>query len=143
MWDVFAVSTYATVSLLFWYVGLIPDLATLRDRAKNRSAKIIYGVARAGLARLGAALAPLRDRVPAARRPLDAAGALGAHHRVASTSRWRSVPGWHSTIFPPYFVAGAVYAGFAMVLTLSIPLRGSSSSSKTSSPCATSRTWGR
>ena len=69
IWDVFAVCTYATVSLLFWYVGLIPDLATLRDRAKNKVMRlIVYGIARDGLARFGAALAPLRDRLPAAGR---------------------------------------------------------------------------
>ena len=123
IWDVFAVSTYATVSLLFWYVGLIPDLATLRDRAKKLWAQDPLRHARDGLARLGAALAPLRDGLAAARRPRDAARRLGPHGRVASTSPSGIVPGWHATIFPPYFVAGAIYAGFAMVLTLAIPLR--------------------
>ena len=81
IWDVFAVSTYGTVSLLFWFIGLIPDLATFRDRAKNKVTKYIYGMPRARMARFGAALAALRERLPAARRPVDAAGALGAHGR--------------------------------------------------------------
>ena len=94
-----------------------------RPRATKLWAKIALRHARDGLARLGAALAPLRDGVPAARRPRDAARRLGPHRRVASTSRSASCPGWHATIFPPYFVAGAIFAGFAMVLTLAIPLR--------------------
>ena len=81
VWDVFAVSTYATVSLLFWYVGLIPDLATLRDRAKNRWAQYIYGISGDGLAGLGPALASLPDGLPAAGRPGDPAGRLGPHDR--------------------------------------------------------------
>ena len=81
VWDVFAVSTYATVSLLFWYVGLIPDMATLRDRAQNRWAQYHLWVSRDGLARFGAALAPLPDCVPAPGRPGDAAGCLGPHDR--------------------------------------------------------------
>ena len=81
IWDVFAVSTYGTVSLLFWYIGLIPDLATLRDRAKNIHLSAAVRHARARLARLGAALGALRERLPAARRPVDAAGALGPHGR--------------------------------------------------------------
>ena len=81
MWDVFAVSTYATVSLLFWFVGLIPDLATLRDRSQSKTGRIIYGDARDGLARVGAPLAPVRDRVPAAGGPRDAAGRLGPYRR--------------------------------------------------------------
>ena len=110
LWDVFAVSTYFTVSLLFWYVGLIPDFATLRDRAKTKYRRIVYGVARPRLARLEPPLAELRARVPDPRRALDAAGALGALGRLASTSRRRVMPGWHTTIFPPYFVAGAVFS---------------------------------
>ena len=81
IWDVFAVSTYATISLLFWYVGLIPDLATLRDRAKNKYFKFVYGDPFVGLARLGTALAPIRDRVSAARRYFDAARAFGSLDR--------------------------------------------------------------
>ena len=81
IWDVFAVSTYATVSLLFWFVGLIPDLATLRDRSTNPRRTLHLRAARHGVARFGGTLAPLRDRLPAARRALHAAGAVGPHHR--------------------------------------------------------------
>ena len=123
IWDVFAVSTYGTVSLLFWYTGLVPDLATLRDRAKNKHFARLFGDAGARLARLGAALGALRERPtccwPACRRRW----CCRCTPSSASTSRSGSCPGWHTTIFPPYFVAGAVYAGFAMVLTLAIPLR--------------------
>ena len=92
IWDVFAVSTYATVSLLFWFVGLIPDLATLRDRSQSRVGRVDLRHAGAGLARLGAPLAPLRDGVPAARRPRDAAGRLGAHGRQLRLRRRASCP---------------------------------------------------
>ena len=122
LWDVFAVSTYFTVSVLFWYTGLIPDLATLRDRAKTEDQEIALRHLRARLARLEPPLAPLRNGLSAPGRPLHAAGALGALRRVL---RLRHVdhPGWHTTIFPPYFVAGAIFGGFAMVLTLMIPAR--------------------
>ena len=123
IWDVFAVSTYATVSLLFWYVGLIPDLATLRDRAESRAAQIVYGMLAMGWRGSAQPLASLRDGVPAAGRPGDAAGGLGPHGRVSFDFAVGIVPGWHATIFPPYFVAGAIYSGFAMVLMLAIPLR--------------------
>ena len=92
IWDVFAVSTYATVSLLFWFVGLIPDLATLRDRVAVARRPRHLRHAGDGLARLGAALAPLRDRLPAARRPRDAAGRLGAHGRQLRLRGRRSCP---------------------------------------------------
>src|SRR5262245_3142573 len=122
VWDVFAVSTYATVSLLFWYVGLIPDLATLRDRAKNRLARIIYGVLAMGWR--GSARHWHRYEVTY----LILAGlatplVVSVHTVVSFDFAVAVVPGWHSTIFPPYFVAGAIYAGFAMVLTLAIPVR--------------------
>ena len=123
VWDVFAVSTYATVSLLFWYVGLIPDLATLRDRAQNARRR------RSSTACWRWAGAARRATGTATRRPTccwpagDAAGGLGAHGRVSFDFAVGIVPGWHSTIFPPYFVAGAIFSGFAMVLTLAIPLR--------------------
>ena len=143
IWDVFAVSTYATVSLLFWYVGLIPDLATLRDRAEQADRADRLRHAGAGLARLGAPLAPLRDGVPAAGRPGDAAGALGAHGRVSFDFASSIMPGWHTTIFPPYFVAGAIYSGFAMVLTLAIPLRHVLRPRGLHHRCGTSRTWPR
>ncbi len=123
MWDVFAVSTYATVSLLFWFVGLIPDLATLRDRAQIARRPRDLRHAGDGLARLGAALAPLRNGVPAARRARDAARRLGPHRRQLRLRDRASCPAGTRTIFPPYFVAGAIYSGFAMVLTLAIPIR--------------------
>jgi Ni/Fe-hydrogenase subunit HybB-like protein len=121
-WDVFAVSTYATVSLLFWFVGLLPDLATLRDRAKNRPAKIIYGFLAMGWR--GSAVHWYRHETAS----LLLAGlatplVLSVHTIVSFDFALGIVPGWHATIFPPYFVAGAIYAGFAMVLTLSIPVR--------------------
>ena len=121
-WDVFAVSTYATVSLLFWFVGLLPDLATFRDRAKNRATKIIYGVLAMGWR--GSAIHWQRHEMAS----LLLAGlatplVLSVHTVVSFDFSFGIVPGWHSTIFPPYFVAGAIYAGFAMVLTLAIPLR--------------------
>ncbi len=121
-WDVFAVSTYATVSLLFWFVGLLPDLATLRDRAKNRPAKIIYGFLAMGWR--GSAVHWHRHETAS----LLLAGlatplVLSVHTIVSFDFAFGIVPGWHATIFPPYFVAGAIYAGFAMVLTLSIPVR--------------------
>src|ERR1700682_3508837 len=122
IWDVFAVSTYATVSLLFWFVGLIPDLATLRDRSKNRAAKIIYGFLAMGWR--GSAVHWYRHETAS----LLLAGlatplVLSVHTIVSFDFAFAIVPGWHATIFPPYFVAGAIYAGFAMVLTLSIPVR--------------------
>jgi Ni/Fe-hydrogenase subunit HybB-like protein len=122
VWDAFAVSTYAIVSLLFWFIGLLPDLATLRDRAKNRPAKIIYGFLAMGWR--GSAVHWYRHETAS----LLLAGlatplVLSVHTIVSFDFAFAIVPGWHSTIFPPYFVAGAVYAGFAMVLTLSIPVR--------------------
>src|SRR5579862_2539760 len=122
VWDAFAVSTYASVSLLFWFIGLIPDLATLRDRAKNRAAKIIYGILAMGWR--GSAVHWERHETAS----LLLAGlctplVLSVHTIVSFDFAFAIVPGWHATIFPPYFVAGAIYAGFAMVLTLSIPVR--------------------
>ncbi|GIW89269.1 MAG: polysulfide reductase NrfD [Isosphaeraceae bacterium] len=122
IFDVFAVSTYATVSLLFWYVGLIPDLATLRDRAKSRIGKVIYGFLAMGWR--GSARHWHRYRtayllLAGLATPL----VVSVHTIVALDFTVGIIPGWHTTIFPPYFVAGAIYSGFAMVLTLSIPLR--------------------
>src|SRR5207237_6729814 len=122
VWDVFAVSTYGLVSLLFWYVGLIPDLASLRDRATTRGRRVVYGVLAMGwrgasrhwtryqtayllLAGLAAPLVASVDSIVG----MDFASA--------------QLPGWHSTIFPPYFVAGAIFSGFGMVLSLAIPMR--------------------
>jgi Ni/Fe-hydrogenase subunit HybB-like protein len=122
VWDAFAVSTYATVSLLFWFVGLLPDLATLRDRALNKPAKIIYGILSMGWR--GSAVHWHRHETAS----LLLAGlatplVVSVHTIVSFDFAYGIVPGWHSTIFPPYFVAGAIYAGFAMVLTLAIPVR--------------------
>jgi Ni/Fe-hydrogenase subunit HybB-like protein len=122
IWDVFAVSTYATVSALFWYVGLIPDLATLRDRAQNQLVKVVYGffaVGWRGSARHWANYEIAYLILAGLSTPL----VLSVHTVVSFDFSAGIVPGWHATIFPPYFVAGAIYAGFAMVLTLAIPLR--------------------
>ncbi len=122
LWDVFAVSIYFTVSLLFWYVGLVPDIATLRDRAKTRAKKIIYGILSLGWRganrhwrhyELGyLILAGLST-------PL----VLSVHSVVSTDFATSIIPGWHTTIFPPYFVAGAIFSGFAMVMTLAIIAR--------------------
>lgn len=122
VWDVFAVSTYGSVSLMFWYVGLIPDLATLRDGAKNKFARIIYAMGAMGWR--GSAVHWHRYRtayllLAGMATPL----VVSVHTIVSFDFATGVVPGWHSTIFPPYFVAGAIYSGFAMVMTLSIPLR--------------------
>src|SRR6516162_607041 len=122
IWDVFAVSTYGTVSLLFWFVGLLPDLATLRDRAKNRIQQIIFGL----LAMGWRGSARHWDRYQSAYLLLAGLATplvLSVHTVVSFDFSIAIVPGWHTTIFPPYFVAGAIYSGFAMVLTLTIPIR--------------------
>jgi Ni/Fe-hydrogenase subunit HybB-like protein len=122
IWDVFAVSTYATVSALFWYVGLIPDLATLRDRAKSRVAQIVYGFGAMGW-RGSAAHWHNYETAYLLLAGLATPLVVSVHTVVSFDFAIGIVPGWHATIFPPYFVAGAIYAGFAMVLTLTIPLR--------------------
>jgi molybdopterin-containing oxidoreductase family membrane subunit len=122
MWDVFAVSTYATVSLLFWYVGLIPDLATLRDRSVSPSGRVIYGMLAMGWrgsARHWHRYETAYLLLAGLATPL----VVSVHTVVSFDFATGVVPGWHATIFPPYFVAGAIYSGFAMVLTLAIPLR--------------------
>src|ERR1700732_1762006 len=117
VWDVFAVSTYFTVSLLFWFVGLIPDLATLRDRAKSRAKQIIYGMLSMGWR--GSAVHWSRYEFASLLLAGLATPLVVSVHTVVSFDFTIAiVPGWHSTIFPPYFVAGAIYSGFAMVLTL-------------------------
>lgn len=122
IWDVFAVSTYATVSLLFWYVGLIPDLATLRDRAKNKFFKTIYGLLSWGWR--GSARHWHRYEIAyLLLAGLSTPLVLSVHSIVSLDFAVSQVPGWHATIFPPYFVAGAIFAGFAMVLILCIPVR--------------------
>ena len=122
IWDVFAVSTYATVSLLFWFIGMIPDLATLRDRSKRLSAKVIYGMLAMGWR--GSAVHWQRYETASLLLAGLATPLVVSVHTVVSLDFAAGiVPGWHATIFPPYFVAGAIYAGFAMVMTLAIPLR--------------------
>lgn len=122
VWDVFAVGTYATVSLLFWYVGLVPDFATLRDRTKKGLAKITYGVLAMGWR--GSAVHWHRyETAYLLLAGLATPLVISVHTVVSFDFAMSIIPGWHATIFPPYFVAGAIYAGFAMVLTLSIPLR--------------------
>src|SRR3954466_11833602 len=122
VWDVFAVSTYATVSLLFWYVGLIPDLATLRDRATHPLGRVIYGFMAMGWR--GSAKHWHRYRTAYLLLSGLATPLVVSVHTVVSLDFTAGIiPGWHSTIFPPYFVAGAIYSGFAMVMALAIPLR--------------------
>ena len=122
IWDVFAVSTYATVSVLFWYVGLIPDLATMRDRAQKRWVKRIYGVVALGWR--GSAMHWQRyETASLLLAGLSTPLVLSVHTVVSFDFAVSLLPGWHATVFPPYFVAGAIYSGFAMVLTLAIPIR--------------------
>ena len=122
VWDVFAVSTYFTVSLLFWFLGLIPDLATLRDRAHNRVPRFIYGMLAMGWR--GSAMHWHRyEMAYLLLAGLATPLVVSVHTVVSFDFAVALVPGWHSTIFPPYFVAGAIYSGFAMVLTIAIPLR--------------------
>ncbi len=122
IWDVFAVSTYFTVSLMFWFVGLIPDFATLRDRATSRAKQKIYGMLAMGWrgsARHWHRYQSAYLLLAGLATPL----VVSVHTVVSLDFAVALTPGWHTTIFPPYFVAGAIYSGFAMVLTLSIPLR--------------------
>ncbi len=122
VWDVFAVSTYATVSLLFWFVGLIPDLATLRDRAKSRPLRVVYGMLSMGWR--GSAIHWQRyETAYLLLAGLATPLVVSVHTVVSFDFAIGIIPGWHTTVFPPYFVAGAIFAGFAMVLTLAIPLR--------------------
>ncbi len=122
VWDVFAVSTYFTISLLFWFIGLIPDLATLRDRALNRWSRAIYGflaMGWRGSARHWKRYESAYLLLAGLATPL----VLSVHTVVSFDFAIAILPGWHTTIFPPYFVAGAIYSGFAMVLILAIPIR--------------------
>jgi Ni/Fe-hydrogenase subunit HybB-like protein len=123
IWDVFAVSTYFTVSLMFWFVGLIPDLATFRDKAEHPVVKKIYGIAAMGW-RGSARHWHRYESAYLILAGLSTPLVLSVHTVVSFDFSVSVLPGWHATIFPPYFVAGAIYAGFAMVLTLAIPLRG-------------------
>ncbi|HEY5311017.1 MAG TPA: NrfD/PsrC family molybdoenzyme membrane anchor subunit [Pirellulales bacterium] len=122
VWDVFAVSTYFTVSLLFWYMGMVPDLATLRDRSTSKLGRVVYGMLALGWRNsarhwhryemayllLGGLATPL---------------VVSVHSVVSSDFAVSVMPGWHETVFPPYFVAGAIFSGFAMVIVLCIPIR--------------------
>ncbi|MFI5297813.1 MAG: NrfD/PsrC family molybdoenzyme membrane anchor subunit [Polyangiales bacterium] len=122
LWDVFAVSTYATVSVLFWYVGLVPDLATLRDRAKTKTRAIVYGIFALGWR------GSHRHWLNYEKAYLILAGlstplVLSVHTIVSFDFAVSVLPGWHTTIFPPYFVAGAVFSGFAMVISLMVIVR--------------------
>jgi len=122
IWDVFAVSTYATISIVFWYVGMLPDLATLRDHAKAKFARFAYGAAALGWrnsSRHWANYEVASLLLAGLSTPL----VLSVHSIVSFDFSVGIVPGWHTTVFPPYFVEGAVFAGFAMVLTLVLPLR--------------------
>jgi len=122
LWDVFAVSTYLTISLIFWYTGLIPDLATIRDRAKNRVGKVIAGVFALGWR--GSARHWHRYEVAyLLLAGLSTPLVVSVHSVVSLDFAVSVIPGWHTTIFPPYFVAGAIFSGFAMVLTIMIPVR--------------------
>lgn len=117
LWDVFAVSTYATVSSVFWFVGMIPDLATVRDRAKGKVRKLIYGVASLGwrgTTKQWTHWEMLYMILAGLSTPL----VLSVHTIVSFDFAVATLPGWHTTIFPPYFVAGAIFSGFAMVITL-------------------------
>jgi Ni/Fe-hydrogenase subunit HybB-like protein len=122
LWDVFAVSTYATISVVFWYIGLIPDLGTMRDRSKSKIGQFLFGWAALGWR------GSVRHWVRYETASLLLAGlatplVLSVHTVISFDFAVALVPGWHTTIFPPYFVAGAVYSGFAMVITLAVPIR--------------------
>lgn len=122
LWDVFAVSTYGTVSVLFWYVGLIPDLASVRDRATSKIRQVLYGIFAMGWRgsnRQWSNYEMCYLLLAGLSTPL----VLSVHTIVSFDFAISLLPGWHTTIFPPYFVAGAIFSGFGMVLTLMLPLR--------------------
>jgi molybdopterin-containing oxidoreductase family membrane subunit len=121
LWDVFAVSTYFSVSAVFWFLGLVPDLATLRDRCKPGLRKTLYGIFSLGWRGANRHWSHYETAymlLAALSTPL----VLSVHSVVSFDFATSVVPGWHTTIFPPYFVAGAIFGGFAMVLTLMIPV---------------------
>jgi Ni/Fe-hydrogenase subunit HybB-like protein len=122
LWDVFAVSTYFTVSLLFWYLGMIPDLATLRDRATTKLRYYLYGTFALGW-RGSARQWHVYERAYLLLAGLSTPLVVSVHSVVSTDFAVAQLPGWHSTIFPPYFVAGAIFSGFAMVVTLLVPAR--------------------
>lgn len=117
LWDVFAVSTYATVSIVFWYIGLIPDFATIKDRAKNKLRRTVYGALSLGW-RGTAKNWSHYEMVYLLLAGLSTPLVLSVHTIVSFDFAVSNLPGWHTTIFPPYFVAGAIFSGFAMVVTL-------------------------
>ncbi|MEZ6096076.1 MAG: NrfD/PsrC family molybdoenzyme membrane anchor subunit [Pirellulaceae bacterium] len=122
LWDVFAVGTYATVSLLFWYMGMVPDIATFRDRTKTKLGKFVYSLLSlgwTGSARNWHRYEMAYTILAALATPL----VLSVHTIVSFDFAVSQLPGWHTTIFPPYFVAGAIFSGFAMVVTLMVPCR--------------------
>jgi len=122
MWDVFAVSTYFTVSVLFWYVGLIPDLAVMRDRARTKIRQFLYGLFALGWTGSNRHWSNY-EKAYLILAGLSTPLVLSVHSIVSLDFAVSQLPGWHTTIFPPYFVAGAIFSGFGMVLTLLIPLR--------------------
>src|SRR5881392_2949155 len=122
LWDVFAVSTYLTISAVFWFVGLIPDLATLRDTAKHRWQQVAFGMLAMGW-RGSARHWQRYEKAALLLAGLSTPLVVSVHTVVSFDFAVSIIPGWHTTIFPPYFVAGAIYSGFAMVLTLAIPIR--------------------
>jgi len=122
IWDIFAIGTYIVVSVLFWYMGLLPDLATLRDRARTRGRQIVYGLLALGW-RGEARQWHRYDTAYLLMAGLATPLVISVHSVVSLDFAFGLVPGWHSTIFPPYFVAGALYSGFAMALVLAVPMR--------------------
>ena len=122
LWDVFAVSTYATVSFLFWYLGMVPDLATMRDRVTHPVKRIAYGIFSLGW-RGSMRHWHRYERAYLLLAALATPLVLSVHSVVSFDFAVSQLPGWHTTIFPPYFVAGAIFSGFAMVMTLAIPAR--------------------
>src|SRR3984885_14854903 len=121
-WGVFAVSTYATISVVFWYIGMIPDFGTLRDRAQLPLAKYFYGMLSLGWR--GSTRHWIRyESASLLLAGLSTPLVLSVHTVISFDFAVAALPGWHTTIFPPYFVAGAIYSGFAMVITLAIPIR--------------------
>ena len=122
LWDVFAVSTYATISVVFWYIGLVPDFGTMRDRSKTRAGQYIYGLLSLGWR--GSSRHWMRyETASLLLAGLATPLVLSVHSVISFDFAVAVLPGWHTTIFPPYFVAGAVYSGFAMVITLAVPIR--------------------
>lgn len=122
MWDVFAVNTYFLVSAMFWYLGMIPDLATLRDRAATRGRQLVFGLLALGW-RGSARQWHVYERAYLLLAALATPLVVSVHTVVSTDFAVAQMPGWHTTIFPPYFVAGAIFSGFAMVVTLTVPAR--------------------